>query len=402
MKQYELNPESRMARRYYTPWRSRELLDQQYQEGIPEEERARLFIERAEMEKQYIPEPSGYTVYFGELHGHSCLSDGRPTPDEYYRHLRDVAKFDFGTLTDHTHGGIGHDTLLGHQFEVLREAAIRYNEPGKFTTLLAYEIEADPYYCNMVVYHDGFGGEVEKSKVPGEYTAEELDALLKRGDRIAVPHDTYMLAVGADLETIPAPLFSPLIQLYSRGNSCEYFGNPQFDWNDSFMCEGGFWHDALKRGARMGVIGGSDDHGLTNGMILEDRKGLSRFPGITGVLAKENTNKAIFEAIKARRCYCFMGGRMYIDFRVNGHVMGEEFASEGDRYIYYKVSADAPVKKVTLVKNCRDYIVTKKSEFPIIDYRQEQETDCYYLRVELEDGRCGWTSPIWVNGNPLP
>ena len=97
-----------------------------------------------------------------------------------------------------------------------------------------------------------------------------------------------------------------------------------------------------------------------------------------------------------------MGGRMYIDFRINGHVMGEEFASEGDRYIYYKVSADAPVKKVTLVKNCRDYIVTKKSEFPIIDYRQEQETDCYYLRVELEDGRCGWTSPIWVNGNPLP
>ena len=44
----------------------------------------------------------------------------------------------------------------------------------------------------------------------------------------------------------------------------------------------------------------------------------------------------------------------------------------------------------------------KKSEFPIIDYRQEQETDCYYLRVELEDGRCGWTSPIRVHGNPLP
>ena len=44
----------------------------------------------------------------------------------------------------------------------------------------------------------------------------------------------------------------------------------------------------------------------------------------------------------------------------------------------------------------------KKSEFPIIDYRQEQETDCYYLRVELEDGRCGWTSPIWAMEIPCP
>ncbi len=397
MKPYQLNPESRRARRYYSPLRSRELLDQQYEEGVPAEERRRLYQERAEMEKQYIPEPSGYNVYFGELHGHSCLSDGRPTPDEYYTHLRDVAKFDFGTLTDHTHGGIGKDTLLGDVFETLREATIRYNEPGRFTTLLGYEIEADPYYCNMVVYHEGFDGAVETGRVPGEYTAEELSALLAREDRIAVPHDTYMLAVGADFMTIPPELFSPLVQLYSRGNSCEYFGNPQFDWFDSFMCEGGFWHDALKRGARMGVIGGSDDHGLTNG-IITDHPGLGRYPGITGVLAKENTNKAIFEAIKARRCYCFMGGRMYIDFRINGHVMGEEFTEDGDRYVYFNVSADAPVKRVTLVKNCRDYIITKRSECPIIDYRQELETDCYYLRVELEDGRCGWTSPIWASG----
>lgn len=31
-----------------------------------------------------------------------------------------------------------------------------------------------------------------------------------------------------------------------------------------------------------------------------------------------------------------------------------------------------------------------------IDYKKEQETDYYYLRVELEDGRYAWTSPIWI------
>ena len=32
----------------------------------------------------------------------------------------------------------------------------------------------------------------------------------------------------------------------------------------------------------------------------------------------------------------------------------------------------------------------------IFDYEQEQDTDSYYIRVELQDGRFGWTSPIWV------
>ena len=30
---------------------------------------------------------------------------------------------------------------------------------------------------------------------------------------------------------------------------------------------------------------------------------------------------------------------------------------------------------------------------------QENDVDSYYLRVELQDGRFGWTSPIWVEKN---
>ena len=113
----------------------------------------------------------------------------------------------------------------------------------------------------------------------------------------------------------------------------------------------------------------------------------------------ENTLPAIFEALKARRCYGFMGGRISLDFRINGHYMGEEIAVEGDRTLYYHVDADAPVDTVTVVKNGRDYIMLKsKPEMAIFDYRREQETDYYYLRVRLTDGRFAWSSPIWVSG----
>ena len=93
-----------------------------------------------------------------------------------------------------------------------------------------------------------------------------------------------------------------------------------------------------------------------------------------------------------------MQGRMEIDFRINGHYMGEVISRpEGrDLHIFYRVKADVPVKRVTLVKNCRNYVALTAASELIFDYKQENATDYFYLRVELADGRFGWTSPIWV------
>ena len=125
---------------------------------------------------------------------------------------------------------------------------------------------------------------------------------------------------------------------------------------------------------------------------------LETYPGITGVLAKENTLPAIFEALKARRCYAFMGGKIYMDFRINGHYMGEEFTTNEDRSIYYKIEADGEIESITVVKNCRDYVIIQHDkELVFFDYSQENETDYYYLRVKLKDGRLAWSSPIWVS-----
>ena len=92
---------------------------------------------------------------------------------------------------------------------------------------------------------------------------------------------------------------------------------------------------------------------------------------------------------------------MMIDFRINGHWMGETIKRGDDRdlTIFFNVKADVPIKAVTLVKNCRNYIMLDYGRELIFDYNQENDTDSYYLRVELQDGRFGWTSPIWVEKN---
>ncbi|MBQ9082603.1 MAG: hypothetical protein IJY28_03780 [Clostridia bacterium] len=390
------SPERRQARRYDTPYRSRRMTDQVYREDeLTGAEGARFRRNFFATQRSFYPEPSRYNIYFGELHGHSCLSDGQPDPDAYFQHIRDVAKLDFAALTDHTHGGLASATLYGPKGDALREATIRYNQPGKFSTIFGYEIEAYPYYNNAVVYHSDFTGELFRTSVDGDITAQELKALLNRADRLLIPHDTYHLESGADFEWMDPTLFTPLIEIYSCGDSAEYFGNPQ-NVRKFGMCRGGCWQDALRRGAKMGCIAASDDHCKQNG-IITDAEGINKFPGITGVLCEENTTEAIFRALKARRCYGFMGGRVWMDFRINGHYMGEEFASDGDRHIYFKVSADAPLKKITLVKNCEDYLYVCQGEGMVFDYHAAADCDSYYLRVELEDGRLGWTSPIWVH-----
>lgn len=61
-------------------------------------------------------------------------------------------------------------------------------------------------------------------------------------------------------------------------------------------------------------------------------------------------------------------------------------------------------KKITVVKNNRDYYVSRKESNDscvFIDYERQHLEDWYYLRVELEDGRMAWTSPCWVKASAV-
>ncbi|MBQ8509658.1 MAG: DUF3604 domain-containing protein [Clostridia bacterium] len=387
-----IHPERKLAKRYDMPGRARSFTDIVYSGE------AGNWNAINEDQKRFLPPPPAYKPFIGELHGHSNLSDGYPDIDTYYKNLRDNAKVDFAALSDHDHGGVGKPELWkAGKWDLIRQKAKEYYEPGKFTTLLAYERDSYPWYNNLVIYYNNHDGEMLRGVVDGEITRAELREWLAREDLILVPHDANLLSSGSDFLAMELEDMVPIIQVYSRYNCCEYFGDPV---NPSIDCEGGHWQDALKRGARMGCIACGDDHVGTNGLIVDKLGYPSKFPGLTGVWAEENTLPSIFAALKARRCYGFMGGRIIVDFRIDGHYMGEEFTASSDPAVYYHIEADAKIESVTLVKNCRDYMIFKGSpsisEQLIFDYHQEQESDSYYLRVKLSDGRMAWSSPIWV------
>ena len=393
------------AKRYDTPNRSRDFTDTVYS-GANDNPRA-LWDRLNAAQRGLDPAPSELIPLVGEMHGHSNLSDGQPDIDTYFRNVRDVAKLDFAVLTDHDHGGVGKPELwVGSpsKWDLIRQKALEYRVPQRFSTLLGYERDSYPFYNNLVLYFRDDEAIPIRGVRDGELTETELRAILSRDDVIACPHDTYSLTSNADFSALPTDLITPFVEVISRGDAAEYMGNPA--WDESACCEGGFWQDALKRGAKIGVIGGSDDHRGFNGRVDPSLSYPHKYPGVTGVWATENTPAAIFEALKAGRTFAFMmgeadggmAGRMTIDFRINGHYMGETVSRQelGDLHVFYSVKADVPVRTVTLVKNCRDYVRLRASSEMILDYKQETPLDYFYLRVELTDGRFGWTSPIWV------
>lgn len=400
------NPEKYKAKRFDTADRCKEFTDTVYLErkGSREE----LWQKIKDIRRSFDPLAPEYKPFVGEMHGHTVLSDGHVDIDTYFKNLRDVAKLDFAALSDHDHGGVGTPALWEggkeSKWELIKSKVMEYREDGKFTTILAYERDSYPFFNNLVLYFRDDNADMVLDERMGEFTEEGYRRVLNDPDIIAVPHDTYAFTSGGDFIKLDTDLIPPFMEIISRGDAAEYMGNPAFLAKS--CCEGGFFQDALRKGARIGCIGGGDDHYGRGGTVADDLGYPEMYPGVTGVWATENTHEAIFDALVAKRTYAFMlgrpegkmRGRMEIDFRINGHWMGETLkrGEERDLRIFFDVKADVPVKAVTLVKNCRNYIRMGYNKELIFDYEQEQDTDSYYLRVELEDGRFGWTSPIWV------
>jgi hypothetical protein len=164
---------------------------------------------------------------------------------------------------------------------------------------------------------------------------------------------------------------------------------------------------ALRQGARMGIVGGSDTHDSRPANPFPEPGGPSRPAGLTGVWAERLDRGALFEAFKQRRCYATTGQRLLLDFRVNGTWMGAQAAPDGaGRYEFAaEILGTAEIDLAELMVNgsvARTYVprrqhVTLTDVVPL-DGRPASPVPYCYLRVSQRDGNRAWSSPIWLGG----
>ena len=352
-----------------------------------------------------------HKLYFGDIHIHSRWSvDGRGEPDYNYIYARDAMNLDFACLTEHDPT----DDIWGQ----IKAKARELYQPGKFATLSAYEWTAHKMKeGHKNVYYREWEGPVLRANWRTDRTcqttsAADLWSQLRRYGKplMTIPHHPASKAFPAPWEHYD-PEFQRCVEVYSSWGNSESPAGPRQIKTMGGSSAGHFAQDALALGHRIGFVGASDSHSGRPGYPAHSRlyhdSDYSEWEpeeytgGFTGVYAEELTREAIFDAIRARRCYATTGKRIVVEFKADGHWMGEEYGSHHAPHFQVRVMGTAPIEVVTLVRNNRDYYSRRgdgrEMEFEFGKTERPQDTDYYYVRVIQRDGEMAWSSPIWIS-----
>ncbi|MBL7223075.1 MAG: CehA/McbA family metallohydrolase [Candidatus Brocadiae bacterium] len=332
-------------------------------------------------------------LFWGDLHEHTSLSQcGRwrdMSPDDNYASERDVVHADFSAMTDHGYNFC--PALWHHTAKIVRVN----HDPGRFVTFLGEEWTSTTERYSKK-YPEGYYGHrnliFASPYFPRWFNARNDDTPQQIWDElrkmkanfVQIPHqlaDTGNVPVDWDFNDKVA---QPVAEIFQARQSYEYKGAPR---QAARTLEGHFIQDAWARGIVIGVIA-SPDHGGGQGKAA--------------VYAPELTREDILDALRARRCYGTTAARIFLDVRVNGHLMGEEIAVKATEPIVVNARAIG-ANDVEAIELCRSnqFIYTKpiegrEADFTFRDLKPLEGKSYYYVRVRQKDGELAWSSPVWV------
>ncbi|NPV07256.1 MAG: DUF3604 domain-containing protein [Anaerolineae bacterium] len=356
-------------------------------------------------------------LFWGDIHVHSQMSRcwehlSRP-PDLGYRYARDVVGLDFAALSDHSR------SLDEPSWRAVREATQRHNSPGQFVTFLGFESShATGRGGDVCVYYDTDDGE-PYDLLPRRGHVGELFQLLEGRDALVIPHHMSRdeKRVSWKPEFYGGPEREPVAEVYSKWGASEFEGNPRPLMR---AAHGPFyWQDGLARGWRLGAIGGTDSHATVAGGYGVEPTQFHPQPGLTAIYAEQLTRAALWDALKARRCYATSARRILLDFQVNDRWLGQEVYVDEDstarlrRHLKVRAAGTTRIGDITVVRNNVPVFTHRGSElieefewvddepFERIALRGEVANKApflyYYVRVTQADGERAWSSPIWLS-----
>lgn len=332
-------------------------------------------------------------LYFGDLHEHTdvsvCNRVGDQSIDESYQHMRDVAHHDFACATDHGYN------INPYLWSYTAKLARINDDPGRFLTFLAEEwtstfeeygekhpygfyghrnlIFADPYFPRWF--------NARNRQTPAQIW-EDLRKL--NANFVQIPHQL------ADTGNVPTDWSftdeqaQPVAEIFQTRGSYEHKGTPREAGRTT--PPGYFLQDAWARGIVIGVIA-SPDHGGGYGKAC--------------VFAPELTREAILDALRARHCYGTTAAKVFLDVRVDGHLMGEKIEAPAGKSVEVKIAVRCPgeIARIEVCRNNR-FIYTanpkgRNAELTFLDREPLAGRSYYYVRVVQQDEEIAWSSPVW-------
>jgi hypothetical protein len=338
----------------------------------------------------------GPRILWADLHGHTALSDGTGTPEDYFLYARDVAGLDAVALTDHDHWGILSLDAHPELWEQIRSATRRFNEPGRFVTLLGFEWTSWIHGHRHVLYFSD-EGEVISSVDEATESPTQLWQALEGQSALTFAHHSAGGPIATNWEIPPDPHFEPVTEIASVHGSSEAMDSPLPIYRP---LPGNFVRDVLDRGYRFGFIGSGDSHdghpGLAN---LASPSG----SGLAAILSEERTREGVLAALRERRVYATNGPRILLRTALGAHRMGSVVpvppGGTVTEELFVRVVAPVPLERVDLIRSGKvaDSIDTEgRVDVTLQRLIKELRAGEYlYVRAVQKDGGAAWSSPIY-------
>jgi len=349
-------------------------------------------------------QPGDLNLFWGDIHGHTILSDGLKSPEEYFQFARDEAALDFSAIADHS------QYLSDEDWEHIQRAAAEFNVPGGMVTLLGYEYSLNArmtHYGDKCIYYPGDEGpllratDIDRS----EYAdmAEHAPTWKNHGAMMILHQHAHGSGSFYDPELVR------LCEVYSIWGASEDLPSatrPLMPARDRDY-SGHLAADLLAEGWILGLMAASDDHAGRPGKTDWLRVRRAYPGGLAAVWAAELTREAVWDALWNRRCYGTTGARIALEFEVDGEPMGGILTGEHpEPHIEVAVTGTEAVALVEVLRG-REVVysytgVGPSVRFTVNDLLQPGQSAYYYVRVTQADGEMAWSSPVWINPEPAP
>jgi hypothetical protein len=281
--------------------------------------------------------PGQPRAFWGDLHGQTRATVGTGTIEEYFAFGRDVALLD---MMCHQANDF---QVTEEEWRRLRREIDRYHEDGRCVIFVGYEWSGMTpgggdrnvmYRGDVASLHRSSHAEVDDMADAATdcFPVTRLfDQFAGRDDVLLIPH------IGgryADIVGFHDPGLEPVIEIYSDWG--------RFEW---------LYEDALRRGYRVGFVANSDGHKGRPGASHPGASTFGAYGGLTCVVAEALTRDAVFEAIRARRCYAVTAAqRIHVELTVNGLPMGAEGRLAGPVRVRGRVVGTGPIERVDVFR----------------------------------------------------
>lgn len=334
-------------------------------------------------------------ISWGDLHGHTQLSDGTGTPDDYFWYARNVAGLDYVGITDHDHWGIQFLDSTPNLWEQTRLAVEKAHDPGNFVALLGYEWTSWLYGHRHVLY---FGDpsdpdfEIFSTMSPKAATPKDLWKALSGLNAISVPHHPAGGPIGIDWSYQGPRDLEPVFEISSVHGHSE---DPYLPGGIYSGVDGNYVKDHLD--TFPGFIGGSDSHDGHPGLafIAAGRSGLM------GVINAPNTRDGLKAALTSRRVYATNGSRMILFATLGKNPMGSD-VSPGTQDLTVLAATGQLLEAIDIVRSGKiETIDTSPETSALITLTLEDLIvgEYVYVRARGQGGALAWSSPFYVVAN---